>query len=362
MKTNKKSVIVLFCIAAAMFLGGVLAIFVPKLIPSKSPVAISQEIRMVRIDYGEYSLTGKIKNVSDKEIVISGHGGLTVSFTDSNDVFDDYWFGEESRDIVLLPNEEFDLSNTAYCFEEQTSVKKVVVNVDGETYTLKGGANLPLVFTVVFLIFGAVFLVLALCQIPKMKAAGVRTEAVNAMCAQLGGLCVLNGVVSNKAEEKKAVAKSVAWGIGAIFSTIFLGAGVYKIYGGAPRREFILCENALYILDPAKNEVSYNTIMKATRNEFYASSITSKKNSVTMKGADGVTYFTFVLKGCPITAEQLIEKLTNIFVNGPIMNEDEVAASDTAKEIEVFEEFAQPAPATEADGVNADENSDGEKE
>lgn len=44
MKTNKKSVIVLFCIAAAMFLGGVLAIFVPKLIPSKSPVAISQEI------------------------------------------------------------------------------------------------------------------------------------------------------------------------------------------------------------------------------------------------------------------------------------------------------------------------------
>ncbi len=44
------------------------------------------------------------------------------------------------------------------------------------------------------------------------------------------------------------------------------------------------------------------------------------------------------------------------------MNEDEVAASDTAKEIEVFEEFAQPAPATEADEVNADENSDGEKE
>ena len=143
MKTNKKSVIVLFCIAAAMFLGGVLAIFVPKLIPSKSPVAISQEIRMVQIDYGEYSLTGKIKNVSNKEIVISGHGGLTVSFTDSNDVFDDCWFGEESRDIVLLPNEEFDLSNTAYCFEEQTSVKKVVVNVNGETYTLKGGANLP---------------------------------------------------------------------------------------------------------------------------------------------------------------------------------------------------------------------------
>lgn len=358
MKYNKKPQIICIIIAAVWLVVGLLLIFVPKFINNngEAPVAITENICLVRTQSGQYpyTLAGKIKNVSDNEITIKGDGGLKVYFDDSENTYtSDLWY-EDNRDIVLQPDEEYDFSNCDYAFTYNFEINRVVVNVDGKSYALIGTVtSQTFIFGVLCLFVAVILLVIGLCTLPAQKRQAMREAAVNSLSYQFGENCtVLVGVLANKSEQKSEAAKTALWGLGALLSAIFLGAGVFHIYRGAQRREFILSDDALYILDPASPDVSVN-IKKATKAEFTVANITAKKNKVIMTGADGNITFTFLTKKCPLSNEQLTAKLNEIFVIGvnPPVQEEESAPAPVE---DVFTEFASTPVADGGEKIKDD--------
>ena len=361
MKQVKKATLVCGILAAIWLVLGTLLIVVPMLINKNagpSPVEVSEYIRLERIQSGSYpyELRGKIKNVSDNTVTISGVGGLKVYFDDSeNTSTSDFWF-EDNRDIVLDPNEEYNFTNCDYAFTSSFNVNRVIVEIDGKSFALVGSLpNYTLPFGIFSLFVAFIMIICTICSIPAQKRAAARKQAVNNLVSQFGNnSIILSGVVSNKSQEKAEAAKTVGWAIGAFFSAIFLGAGVFHIYQASPKRDFILSDDALYILDPTSRDVSQN-IQKATKTEFTAASITAGKKKITMKGTDGKTYFNFNLKDCPVSSDELVARLNNIFVTGVNVDTAE-SAPLTEPTDNVFAEFAT-APAV--DEAATTENADG---
>ncbi|MDE6373101.1 MAG: hypothetical protein K2L72_01235 [Clostridia bacterium] len=242
MKYNKKPQIICLSIAAVWLVIGLLLLFVPKLIPDNSepPVAITEQIRLVRTQSGEYpyTLAGKIKNISSDDVVIKGSGGLKIYFNDDkNSSSSNFWY-EDNRDIVLHPDEEYDFTNCDYVFTSNFAINKVVVKVDGKSYALLGTlTSQTLIFGVICLFIAFVMFIIGLCTLPAQKRQAVRLAAVNSLCSQFGDNCtVLTGILSNKSERQSEAAKTALWGVGALLSAIFLGAGVFHISRGTPRR------------------------------------------------------------------------------------------------------------------------------
>lgn len=324
MKNKTTTIIVTVCLTVAFAIAAVLCFVIPAISRSIAKkdcpvqaVDVKVESRYVS-GYGRfYWLTGKIKNVSDEEIVIAPYGGIRVYFSGSNGVANDFR-DETTEDVHLAPNEAFDLyDNGGYFFESSSvSVSKVIVTVDGVDYYVKGneGGLVP-ILGFVFAILAVTMLIVAIATVRQNKTGAVRAETLADICNRLGDdSAVIYGTVTDKTESKKAAAKTAGWVIGGAIGALFTGVGVYRVYSGAVQKQFIINKNSLYLIQ--EGDMTGENLLKITPDNYAVESVTLKKKTVIMKTADKKQTVKFSTdKKSPLTAERIAEYLNDIFIN-----------------------------------------------
>lgn len=360
---KKLNVIISLCFVIAFAVAAALCFVIPMLMSKNPPVEVSEtvSVQYKSVDgYRAYYLVGKLRNKTENEIKIKNVGGIKVYFKGSDGVADS-WLGEKPETIeyiYLQPGQEFDLEVGTYYFTGSgVSVSRVTVDVEGKTYTIVGSASagLPGVLGFLFIICAVVALILTISFARQNKVSGKRAVALEGVCANLGGECaVLRGTLADKNESKKAAAKTAGWVFGAILTTIFTGTGVYKVYSGTTVMEFVLGKDALYVIKDSGANVSENSLVKVTREDYPVASIEVKKKNVVMKCSDNKQTITlFTDKKSALTAEQIAERLNDIFVKELPAPEnevfDEVSATNAADD-----PFGEFAPAS-AEGKAVDE-------
>ena len=345
---NKKKIpaIVLFVLSALMLIAGLVLIFAPSLFvkPVEAPVKVTQDVKLTYYGYDDgeewYVFSGKMQNVSDEEITIDGIGGLVVKA--GSNTIDRNW-KEGNADITLAPNQVYNFDEATRMYNGNPSVTSVKVTIDGTTYEIYSSGS-PLLLPAVLLILAAiVFMAIGAVVLKNVNAKSKSDAIVEGLRAQIGGnTIVLKGILADKNAQKAAAAKTAASAAAGAVSLLLFGAGGFRTYSaGSQQKDFVLSDDALYTTDDTNGGV-----YRAAKDNFPVSSITSKKNNVTILGADGATSITLFLKGSPLTVEEALAKLNLIFVQGvaPVVNANngEVAAS--------------AAPAVEADPFALDDS------
>lgn len=370
-KHNKAPMIILLSFAAAFIIGALLCFFIPKMVASKSdaPVElVNNKITMIYGGEGYYFLDGELKNVSEETITIKNKGGMEVSFSGTDIKFDDCWLlkpglpesadlnnSSNYTDIVLEPGEIYDFNEGTNCLNGTTSITKLMVTVNGQTYNLVHNNGAMTVLIVVFIIFALVFVVLAFTQNKNQRSIADRRNAALEVCSANGEQgYLIRGNVADKDEKKKAAAKTAGWVFGAVLTTLFTGRGVYRVYSGSSAIDFVLSENSLYAVN-GNTEANAPAVTPVTRDDLTVASIEIKKNNVIVKSADGKQTLTFFGgKKSPLSVEQIAEYLNNVFVKPVPQPEAEVADGADGKDVDPFADFA-PEKAESAESVeNAD--------
>lgn len=118
----------------------------------------------------------------------------------------------------------------------------------------------------------------------------------------------LTGLLKDPEAERENAAKTAISVIGGFLSALFLGFGVYKIYGKNNKRHFILYPDGLYVIDPGNNTqaiLNRETVNKMT--------VTQKKNKLLVKFPNEQLYILIKTKRLEISQEQLAEKFAETF-------------------------------------------------
>ncbi len=371
-KYNKAPFIILLCLTAAFIIAAALCFLVPKMIKPNAPVQLVNN--KITMTYGGsegaedyYFLKDELKNVSDETVTISNIGGMEISFNNTNAKFDDCWrlkpglpenANLENRanyiDIVLEPGETYDFSESTNCLNGKTSVNKILVYLDGASYSVYMIPSYTTALIVVFIIFALIFLILAFTQNKNQRNIAVRQQTALEMCSTNGQQCYLITVnVADKDEKKKAAAKNAGWIIGGFLSALITGRGVISVSSGTSNMEFVLSENSLHAIKSGSAPTAPQ-VTPVTRNDLTVASIETKKNKVVVKSADGKQTLTFFHdKKSPITVEQIAEYLNNIFVK-PLPQPEAEAAETAAPEVDPFEDLATEKAASAEINESAD--------
>lgn len=373
-KHNKAPMIILLSFAAAFIIGALLCFFIPKMVASKSdaPVElVNNKITMIYGGDGYYFLDGELKNVSEETITIKNKGGMEVSFSGTDIKFDDCWLLKPDlpenadlnntsnyTDIVLEPGETYDFNDGTNCLNGTTSITRLLVTVNGQTYNLIRNNGAMTVLIVVFIIFALVFVVLAFTQNKSQRVIAERRNAALDACSANGEQgYLIRGNVADKDEKKRAAAKTAGWVFGAVISTLFTGRGVYRVYSGNSAIDFVLSENSLYAVN-GNTEANAPAVTPVTRDDLTVSSIEIKKNKVIVKSADGKQTLTFFGgKKSPLSVEQIAEYLNNVFVKPVPQPEAEITDGATGEDVDPFADLA-PEKAESAESVETIENAD----
>ncbi|MDE5766502.1 MAG: hypothetical protein K2I17_04985 [Clostridia bacterium] len=372
-KYNKAPLIIMLCLTVAFVIAAALCFIVPKMIKTNAPVQLVDN--KLTMTYGGtdgvddfYFLKGELKNVSDETITIDSIGGMEVSFSKTNIKFNDCWMLKpglpdnanlENRanyiDIVLEPGETYDFVNSTNCLTGKTAVTKLLVNLDGTSYSVYIIPSYTTALIVVFIIFAIIFLVLAFTQNKNQRNVALRQQAALEMCSANGQQCYIVTVnVADKDEKKKAAAKNAGWIIGGLIGALITGRGVVSVSSGTTNMEFVLSENSLHAIKSDSSPAAPQ-LTPVTRNDLTVASILTKKNKVIVKSADGKQTLTFFHdKKSPLTVEQIAEYLNNIFVKP--LPQPEVKAAETAEkpEVDPFEDLATEKTASEQTSESAD--------
>lgn len=312
MKYNRKPFFILLGITLAFVLAAVLSFVLPLVLPKPvCPVElVGDDIHMHYVGYGQYGLSGELKNTSDKTVTIPNNNGMSLSFKDSSDKFDNGWH-EDYSDIVLAPNATYDFEDCVWVLNGDTEITVLKITIDGTTYYLRGSDSLPIVLGLMFAIVAIIFLCLAITQNQKQKQKVLQNGAVENLSAQTGEKSyIIAGNFVDKRESKKAVARNVGMAVGAVFSTLLTGRGVYSVSSGTAAVNYVLSEHQLFIVN---NDGTGLTPL--TRNDMQVAGIEIKKNKVFVKSLDGnLTVTLFHNKKLPITVEQIAQYLNNVFL------------------------------------------------
>ena len=136
-------------------------------------------------------------------------------------------------------------------------------------------------------------------------------EKINALMQDIGEDAIaLNGTIVDREAARENAKKTAISVIGGILSALFLGVGIYRIYGNNNERYFVLHNNGMYILN-TRNKTSIQ-INKTDVNDI---KITQKRNSLVVELVPSYTTFTVKTKGLDISAEDLIAKFKEVFTN-----------------------------------------------
>lgn len=378
MKKKKTPLIITICLTVAFAIAAVLCFVIPMMSQSKnnSPVKlVNDQLRMTYAPTQSggwaYFLSGKIQNTSNEVVTIKNKGGMTVSFKDATNVWNDCWLlnpelGDDADlndvnnyiDIILAPNDIYDFSECTSCFRSSAEVEKLTVNIDGTTYVLYGneGVNIASILGFIFAILAVTMLIVTIATARQNKTGAIRAEALTALCNQLGNdSVVIYGSVTDKTETKKAAAKTAGWIIGGAIGALFTGVGFYRVYSGTVQKQFIINKNSLYLIQ--EGDMTGENLLKITPDNYAVDSVTLKKKTVIMKTADKKQTVKFYTnKKSPLSAEQIAEYLNNIFINKVAIDTVESAPTiDAVSSGDPFTDLQPDVAATDATNAQTDE-------
>ena len=162
------------------------------------------------------------------------------------------------------------------------------------------------------LIFCGIFDFVLLVIIWASTAAQKKSiEKINAMIQDIGEDAIaLNGAIVDREAARENAKRTVFSVLGGILSALFLGVGVYRIYGNNNERYFILYSEGMYILNMREK-----TQIQVNKMDFNDIKITEKRNSLVVELIPSYITFTVKTKGLDVSAEELIAKLKEVFTN-----------------------------------------------
>jgi hypothetical protein len=255
--------------ALFMAIGGLISVTKPDInVGTNGPISISQEINILPNDLTSpnyslrYKWEGKIKNVSDKDVVLSGSLGLEVTLSTNDEGQKLYgplilnnWFSHSQ--VLLAPGEEFDLSTCAYQggnrIPDKIEKVSVIVIENGLNYRYvlftTSMTNNQLGIVVLLEVIGGVLLFIGLIlllvgSIKKSVAKSLEKyfKEKNVTYQVFAGYYVL------AKEEKNAVTKTIFSAVFALITSVIVGFGVYKIYGNAIQCTYIITSDGKIIV------------------------------------------------------------------------------------------------------------------
>ncbi|MDE6868808.1 MAG: hypothetical protein K2J83_06690, partial [Clostridia bacterium] len=180
-------------------------------------------------------------------------------------------------------------------------------------YTLYGNAVNNGTFAIIAVFVGSagfLFLVGAISNLVGNVIIAKRANGIiNDISQRFNGAIYASGYYGNKKQERSDATKTAVSLIGAAATASVFGIGFYRDYPGKPRRDFVICDNALFQVYGKKRE--YFDIMPQLKENFANAEIVEKRNKLTMTGADGTSYITFTVRDGE--KQKLTKALNNLF-------------------------------------------------
>lgn len=322
MKSNKTGCFVLIAFASAFIIvSAVMSI----LQPPASPVNVSSTPIVVKSDespLGNVKLEFWLENVSDRDVTITSFEFTVKTDNETEQVKDD------TNVIALKAGEEKRLNFEYQSDNNPEDLTKIVVKINGKEYIAFGMKpaykGIGMLFGFLALLLDVLAVVCFIILLNKDKRYAAIEREIQARFA--GNALFVIGKYGKKGEAGKAVAKSTASFLGGALSALFLGFGVYRVYGAHEMKEFVVTDDRLYVGNPVRKGFNLDSMSYMPRGTFLESEVVAKKKTVTLRNKASGEFFAFNLSGSKtVTVEQLVNKLNTLLT--PIEN---VAQDDAA--------------------------------
>lgn len=161
------------------------------------------------------------------------------------------------------------------------------------------------------ILFGIVDFILLLTVWATTASQKKSINKINALMQDIGEDAIaLTGTIVDREAARENAKKTALSVFGGILSALFLGVGVYKIYGNNNARYFILYSEGMYILD-MRDKTKYQ-LSKTNVNDI---KITEKRNSLVVELIPADLTLTVNTRGLDVSVEELIAKLKEVFTN-----------------------------------------------
>ncbi|MDE5942632.1 MAG: hypothetical protein K2H30_00295 [Clostridia bacterium] len=314
-KTNKLAFYILLSIALALFAVTLILLFVPE----PKPVTITEKFY---IDNNN-ELHGTIRNDSGKDITFTqSRQQITVSMHVHHSA-GNYWYDTDYdifyEAITLKAGESYKINLPLDTNLDKIEITKVSAQLRKEDYsvgyTLYGNAVNNGTFAIIAVFIGSagfLFLVGAISNLVGNVIIAKRANGIiNDISQRFNGAIYASGYYGNKKQERSDATKTAVSLIGAAATASVFGIGFYRDYPGKPRRDFVICDNALFQVYGKKRE--YFDIMPQLKENFANAEIVEKRNKLTMTGADGTSYITFTVRDGE--KQKLTKALNKLFKN-----------------------------------------------
>lgn len=307
-KINIIPIIITLCFALACFAATIALLFIPE----PKPLKITEKPTVTYTD-GGYTLSGKLKNVSKTEVILTDtcfRVEIAASVEGGKQAYNVF-----SGRISLQPNEEFDLSAISIKWVEGVNVKvhKIIFTPEHTDITVYGSVINTGSFAVIAFFTGIAGAGLLIISIASAVTAKRNAKRVNVIIAQMRqsfeNAAYCGGYYGNKSQNRTAAAKTAASVFGAVISALFLGLGKYKVYSNGGKREFIITDNAIYMYING----NFCNITDEIKAVFANPAVTQSKGRIHVKGEDKNVYL-IVCADKP-DREQTLNNLKSIFTN-----------------------------------------------
>lgn len=309
-KANKARFLVLLCIAVVFIAATLTLLFIPE----KKPFKITEEVSITKTD-GVYEFHGKLKNVTNDEIVLTNTNFyLEVKVINANGANHVYTI-RNFQNVAIQPNEELDLSEIEPHLGnvQSAEIVKIIYTPDKVQNAIYGGSIVNgklAVFALLTGIIGVLFLATAVVSyVTNVRNTKRANYIISQMRQTFENSVYVEGYFVNKRKNRTATAKTAASVLGAVLSLLFTGSGRYKVYYKRAKYEFIITETSIYTYTNGKFQNVTNELQAA----FINPAVTDKNKVINVNDEDKNVYFTVRIKGAD--KAQTLSNLKNIFEN-----------------------------------------------
>lgn len=316
-KPNKKVFYVLISLTITFLAAMLIFLFVPE----PQPITVTEKFYISETQNG-FELHGKIQNDSGQDRTFNSYGQqITVSLR-IKDPITGKEYDEEykifDREVTVQAGGSYEIIKDLD-IRGQAKITKITAQLSKDNYyvgyTLYGKIVNDGTFAVIAAFAGIAGFTLLIGAVANLtaniKSAKRANRIIDNISKKSDGAVYAYGYYGNKNQERTNAAKSAIGIIGGASMQLLTGAGVYKTNAGRRRRDFVICPDALFEI--VGKEQKYYDILPQVKEIFENAEIVEKRNTLTMTGADGESYFTLVVNDCE--KQKLKETLDNLLRN-----------------------------------------------
>ena len=290
-------------------------------VPEPQPITVTEKFYISETQNG-FELHGKIQNDSGRDRTFDSYGQqITVSLR-IKDPITGKEYDEEykifDRKVTVQAGGSYEIIKDLD-IRGQAKITKITAQLSKDNYyvgyTLYGKIVNDGTFAVIAAFAGIAGFTLLIGAVANLtaniKSAKRANRIIDNIKKKSDGAVYAYGYYGNKNQERTNAAKSAIGIIGGASMQLLTGAGVYKTNAGRRRRDFVICPDALFEI--VGKEQKYYDILPQVKEIFENAEIVEKRNTLTMTGADGESYFTLAVNDCE--KQKLKETLDNLLRN-----------------------------------------------